>query len=194
VNISSYIFPTGLGWAGLSCSDKGLRRLILPTYSFEEVCRRLDVSIKPDGVIPQNLDSVIERLKLYFNGYKVDFPDRLDLSGSTAFQLKVWEITRFIPFGKTKSYTWVAEQAGKAGAVRAVGQALGKNPLPIIIPCHRVIAKNGSIGGYEGGADLKKHLIRLEASALIRRGVAPGQQTGQNHSDSFPFALLDESN
>ena len=191
--MSSCIFPTGLGWVGLSCSDKGLRRLILPTYSIEEVCRRLDVSTKPEVVIPKNLRGVVERLKLYFSGYKVDFPDRLDLSGYTAFQIKVWELTSLIPFGNTRSYAWIAEQSGNARAVRAVGQALGKNPLPIIIPCHRVIAKNGSIGGYEGGADLKRRLLRLEASALIRGEVAPGQQTGQNHSDSFPFALLDES-
>ena len=191
--MSSCIFPTGLGWVGLSCSDKGLRRLILPTYSIEEVCRRLDVSTKPEVVIPKNLRGVVERLKLYFSGYKVDFPDRLDLSGSTAFQIKVWELTSLIPFGNTRSYAWIAEQSGNTRAVRAVGQALGKNPLPIIIPCHRVIAKNGSIGGYEGGADLKRRLLRLEASALTRRGVAPGQQTGQIHSDSFPFALMDES-
>lgn len=118
----------------------------------------------------------------------------LDLSGSTAFQLKVWELTTLIPFGETRSYSWLAEQAGNFSAVRATGQALGKNPLPIIIPCHRVIAKNGSIGGYEGGIELKRHLIRLEASALIRgSGVTPGQQTGYNHSDSFPFAVADES-
>jgi len=175
VNVSICIFPTSLGWAGLSCSDKGLRRLILPTNSVEEVCRQLGVSIKTDRIVPQNLDSIVERLNLYFSGCKVDFPDRLDLSGYTTFHLKVWEITAFIPFGETRSYTWLAEQAGNVRAVRAIGQALAKNPLPIIIPCHSVIAKNGNIGGYEGGIELKRYLIRLEASALIRGGVSPRQ-------------------
>ena len=110
----------------------------------------------------------MERLKTYFSGYKVTFPDKLDLSGATPFQRKVWEITTIIPYGETRSYAWVAEQMGKSGAARAVGQALGTNPLPIIIPCHRVIASDGKLCGFGGGVERKRYLLSLEASARKR--------------------------
>jgi methylated-DNA-[protein]-cysteine S-methyltransferase len=80
----------------------------------------------------------------------------------------VWEKTRLIPYGKTRSYSWVAEQMGKPRAVRAVGQALGKNPLPIIIPCHRVIANNERLGGFSGGVEWKRYLLDLEATCGIK--------------------------
>ncbi len=107
----------------------------------------------------------MERLRNYFGGHKVNFPDELDLSQATPFQREVWEITRLIPYGETRSYTWVAEQMGRPRALRAVGQALGRNPLPIIIPCHRVLTIDGKLGGYSGGLEMKKYLLSLEATA-----------------------------
>jgi O-6-methylguanine DNA methyltransferase len=173
VNTCYHIFPTISGWAGILCSDRGLQRLILFSDSAEDVHRKLDIPTRSDNFVPERLSNIIERLKLYFSGYKVDFPDMLDLSGFTAFQVMVWNLTRLIPYGETRSYTWIAEQAGQIRAVRAVGQALGKNPLPIIIPCHRVIAQNGNIGGYAGGIELKRRLIRLESSAFLRDRTSP---------------------
>ncbi len=96
------------------------------------------------------------------------FPDELDLSTATPFQRQVWEKTRLIPYGETRSYSWVAEQIGKPGAARAVGQALGRNPLPIIIPCHRVVASDGKLCGFAGGLGMKRRLLSLEASAKVR--------------------------
>ena len=109
----------------------------------------------------------MERLKVYFSGHRITFPDKFDLSQATHFQREVWEKTRFIPYGETKSYAWVAEQIKKPRAVRAVGQALGKNPLPIIVPCHRVVASGGKLGGFGGGVEMKRYLLSLEASASI---------------------------
>jgi methylated-DNA-[protein]-cysteine S-methyltransferase len=106
----------------------------------------------------------MERFRTYLNGGKIAFPDELDLSGATLFQRKVWEITRLIPYGETRSYAWVAEQIKNPKAVRAVGQALARNPLPLIIPCHRVITIDGRLGGFSGGVEIKKHLLHLEAS------------------------------
>jgi len=105
------------------------------------------------------------RFRIYFSGDEITFPDELDLSGATHFQRRVWEITRLIPYGETRSYTWVAQQVGKPGAARAVGQALARNPLPIIIPCHRVLTIDGKLGGFSGGTEMKRCLLQLENSA-----------------------------
>ncbi|MCP4607507.1 MAG: methylated-DNA--[protein]-cysteine S-methyltransferase, partial [Planctomycetes bacterium] len=102
------------------------------------------------------------RLTRYFEGEKIDFSDDLDLRGSTDFQRDVWEANCSIPYGETRTYGWIAEKLGRPGSVRAVGQALARNPLPIIIPCHRVVGSSGSLGGYSGGLELKKRLLELE--------------------------------
>jgi methylated-DNA-[protein]-cysteine S-methyltransferase len=80
----------------------------------------------------------------------------------TDFEKKVWETLRKIPYGETRTYKWLAEEIGKPQAFRAVGNALGKNPIPIIFPCHRVIESDGSLGGYSGGVDIKRRLIEIE--------------------------------
>ena len=97
----------------------------------------------------------------------MDFADRLDLSSATAFQRDVWEATLRIPFGETRSYSWVAAQIGKPQAARAVGQALGRNPLPVIIPCHRVIATDGSLAGFGSGIWRKEWLLNHEKAIAI---------------------------
>lgn len=116
--------------------------------------------------VGDSFTDLIERLRGYFAGQRVAFKDELDLSAATAFQREVWQLTRLIPYGETKSYGWVAERFGRAGAGRAVGQALARNPLPIIVPCHRVVAKNGGLGGYSGGVARKRYLLRLESAAI----------------------------
>jgi len=150
---------------GILGSDKGLLRTTLPQHSAQEAHQLLGNRVN-HAVWSHNLfDGLVERLKTYFSGGKVAFPDKLDLSGATPFQRKVWEVTRLIPYGETRSYTWVAEQVKKPQARRAVGQALARNPLPIIIPCHRVVSSDGRLGGFSGGVEIKKRLLRLEASA-----------------------------
>ncbi|MCD5397397.1 MGMT family protein [candidate division NPL-UPA2 bacterium] len=89
---------------------------------------------------------------------------KIDLSGYTPFQRKVWEVVRNIPRGETRSYKWVAEKAGHPRAVRAAGQALKKNPLPGIIPCHRVICSDGSLGGFSQGLKKKRELLHAEGT------------------------------
>jgi methylated-DNA-[protein]-cysteine S-methyltransferase len=88
------------------------------------------------------------------------------LSG-TDFEKGVWSVLRDIPFGETRTYKWVAERTGSPSAVRAVGQALSKNPIPIIVPCHRVIESDGSIGGYSSGVNTKRRLLELEYYAKM---------------------------
>ena len=161
------IFNTDAGWMGILGSTMGLRRITLPRRSAQETRQLLDESIKQAKRSPHLFQDLMERLRAYFSGHKVTFPDKLDLYEATAFQREVWEITRLIPYGETRSYTWVAEQIKKPKAVRAVGQALGRNPLPVIVPCHRVIASNGALGGFSGGLEMKRHLLSLEASTGI---------------------------
>ncbi len=148
----SFTLDTRLGPLTVTASPAGLRSFTLRSQS-----------IPPPTSLPSaRFAGLIERLHAYFNGSRVTFPDKLDLSAATPFQAMVWEITRLIPYGETRSYRWVAEQIGQPAAVRAVGQALARNPLPIIIPCHRVIGSNGTLGGFSGGLVMKQKLLRLE--------------------------------
>ncbi len=146
---------------GVVGSSAGLVRVTFPQSSEKEVIRSLG---DPERAVlaPQHFESIIERFCAYFGGEITDFTDELDLSGATAFQREVWQAARHIPYGETRSYGWVAAEMGRPGAARAVGQALGRNPLPIIIPCHRVLAADGGIGGFGGGIEVKKFLLSLE--------------------------------
>ena len=156
------------GWLGILGSAKGLLCVTLPQHSAQEAHQLLDDRANHATWSPHLFDNLIQRLRIYFSAHKVNFPDELDLSRATPFQREVWEITRLIPYGETRSYTWVAEQIKRPRIVRAVGQALGRNPLPVIVPCHRVLNIDGKLGGYSGGTKIKRHLLFLEATASIR--------------------------
>lgn len=158
------IFNTPAGRVGILGSAAGLRRVTLPGRSSGDIRRLLGVSTNQAALSPDRFHSLMERLGAYFAGNKEAFPDRLDLSAATGFQRAVWEATRLIPYGETRSYAWVAEQVKKPKAARAVGQALGRNPMPVVIPCHRVLASNGGPGGFSGGLAMKRHLLLLEQS------------------------------
>ncbi len=105
---------------------------------------------------------VKKSLSQYFKGHPVDFKFPLDLSAGTKFQKKVWQKVKEIPYGELRSYKWIAKTTGNAQASRAVGNAVGQNPVAPIIPCHRVICSDGSLGGYSSGIALKKRLLKLE--------------------------------
>lgn len=159
------IFETKMGWVGISGSGQGIRRTTLPQSSAQDARRLLGEPANCAESSANLLQDLIERFQAYFDGDRIDFPDKLDLSGATSFQRQVWTMVRRIPYGDTRSYNWVAEQMGKSGASRAVGQALGRNPLPIIVPCHRVVTIDGRLGGFSGGLEMKRQLLQLEAQA-----------------------------
>jgi methylated-DNA-[protein]-cysteine S-methyltransferase len=154
-----------MGWVGILASERGLVAMTLPQYSVEETEQLLGNRLNQATRSSNRFVGLVERFKLYFKGEKAIFPDELDLSEATLFQRNVWQATRLIPYGETRSYLWLAKQIGKPEAVRAVGQTLGRNPLPVIVPCHRVVASNGGLGGFTGGIEMKKRLINLESSA-----------------------------
>jgi methylated-DNA-[protein]-cysteine S-methyltransferase len=153
----------GSGWVGVLGSDSGLLKITLPQTSARGAERLLGDRVGQAIRAEAPFADLLQRLSSYLAGQRVDFYDELDLSAATAFQREVWQVTRLIPYGETRNYGWVAEKLGKAGAGRAVGQALARNPLPIIVPCHRVVAKDSGLGGYSGGVDKKAYLLRLES-------------------------------
>ncbi len=161
-------FNTDMGWLGILGSAKGLMFTTLPQRSVQEAHRLLGDRINHAIWSPQLFEDLVERFRTYFAGHKATFPDRLDLPRATPFQRQIWEITRLIPYGETRSYMWVAEQIKKPKAQRAVGQALAKNHLPVIVPCHRVVTSDGKLSGYSGGVETKRLLLHMEGSASDR--------------------------
>ncbi len=131
---------------------------LLATFS-ERGLRRLEFAASPPGKAQGQL---AKELAAYFNSKASTFRTRLDLATGTPFQRRVWEELRRIPFGTTISYGELARRLGKPRAARAVGQAVGANPIPIIIPCHRVIRASGELGGFGAGLEIKKWLLRHE--------------------------------
>jgi methylated-DNA-[protein]-cysteine S-methyltransferase len=123
----------------------------------------------------------IAQLRDYFNGNLREFDLRLHPVG-TPFQLLVWQALREIPFGETISYAELARRIGKPRAVRAVGAANGKNPLSIVIPCHRVIGSDGSLTGYGGGMENKKYLLALEGSQTMALAGSANNANAKNLS------------
>lgn len=126
----------------------------------EDYLKKLD-NYAPIAVRGGSIDKINEQLDDYFSGKRKDFDLTLELHG-TDFQYKVWEACAKIPYGETRSYGEIAKAIGKPKAMRAVGSALGKNNIPIIIPCHRVLQSSGKLGGFGWGVDVKKFLLDLE--------------------------------
>ncbi|MFC2024723.1 methylated-DNA--[protein]-cysteine S-methyltransferase [Chloroflexota bacterium] len=160
------IFNTEMGWVGILGSSRGIAGTTLPQRSAQEAHRRLGLPVDSHAAAPSNLFvSLMERLRAYYAGHRTDFPEALDIPEATPFQRQVWQAARTIPYGETRSYQWVAGQIGKPEAARAVGQALARNPLPVIVPCHRVVASDGRLGGFSDGMGMKRRLLKLEAAA-----------------------------
>jgi len=118
---------------------------------------------------PDETHIALDQIRAYLNGQRTDFDLPTDISILTDFQQQVLRATQQIPRGRIATYMDIARKIGKPKAVRAVGQALGRNPIPIVIPCHRVIASDGTLGGYSGGGGLKTkaRLLQLEGASLI---------------------------
>ena len=140
-------------------SHKGIRAIFLNKNNGTIDTNNL-IHLQPDDPF---LFGVFDELKEYFNEKRKDFSVPLELNGSE-FQLKVWDELQKIPYGKTASYKTIAERLGDEKLLRAVGKANGTNPVPIIVPCHRVINSDGSLGGYSAGLKIKEKLLKLEGS------------------------------
>jgi methylated-DNA-[protein]-cysteine S-methyltransferase len=133
------------------------------------------------------LNTAAAQLSAYFEQRLNHFELPLDLSAGTAFQASVWRALLDIPFGQTRSYGELAHAIGKPAAVRAVGAAIGRNPLGIVVPCHRVVGAQGALTGYAGGLDRKAALLRLEGALIDKAHQSQGQTTSAGVPDDHPL-------
>ncbi|MFH1625721.1 MAG: methylated-DNA--[protein]-cysteine S-methyltransferase [Pseudomonadota bacterium] len=166
------IFKTEFGWCGI-VGKQGRLVEIIPFLLTDESVYSSIASKYPDSASsPGCFEAVGNAITRYLRGVMVDFEFSLDLSHHTEFQRRVWEVTRSIPYGEIRTYGWVSKKLGSPKSFRAVGTALAQNPLPIVIPCHRVVRSNGELGGYSaaGGINLKARLLKMEGHKLDSRG------------------------
>ncbi len=148
-----------------AATPRGLVRITFPVESHETVLEQLAATISPRVLeSPAKLDETRRELDRYFEGRLREFEIPLDWQLTRGFYRKVLRATARIPYGQTRSYSEMAKRAGSPRAVRATGTALGSNPLPIIVPCHRVLRSGGALGGYGGGLETKQALLELEGA------------------------------
>lgn len=157
------LFESSLGTISVVAKNGSIINLDINDKPLQEARKNLPV-LYPEAV--QGQDSSFKTIRFlldrYLKGQKVDFDVQVDISAETPFTQKVLMELRKIPYGETASYREIGRRLGYSMAARAVGQAVRKNPIPIIIPCHRIIRENGSLGGFSLGEEIKKRLLRLE--------------------------------
>jgi O-6-methylguanine DNA methyltransferase len=182
------VFKTDWGWMGLAGSDQGLCAIVLPKPgrgTAEAALAGMLTESRPNTGAASHardlthsgqaaravVDQAQRQLLEYFAGSRRTLDVALDLRRGSTFQRRVWRAILGIPYGHVRSYKWVASRVGGATYARAVGHALGANPLPILVPCHRVVAHDATLGGFTGGLQTKRRLLGLEGtlSLLVRR-------------------------
>jgi O-6-methylguanine DNA methyltransferase len=170
------IFKSPWGWMGISETTKGIDAIVLPKATRQPVLSELqeDSAELLDGEVSSRLREAQAQLIDYLAGMRRSFDLSLDLSRGTSFQQKVWRILRRISYGQLRSYQWVAIRVGGRRYARAVGNAVGANPMPIVIPCHRIVAHDVSLGGFSGGLPTKRKLLTLEG---ILTQLRPGRHS-----------------
>ena len=181
--LSYTLFDTPLGRCGLAWSERGVARIQLPEASDAKAVRRL--AMNDDLTMaepPPAVARAIEQNRRHLQGDRQDFRDvPLDTSGVADFHRRVYQAARKVSAGRTISYGELAERIGAPGAARAVGQALGRNPFAIIVPCHRVLAAKGRAGGFSahGGLGTKRRILAAEGVELeARMGRRPMGASG----------------
>lgn len=167
------IFHSPWGWMGIAESSKGIQAIVLPKRSR----RAVESDLKAQSKIPlqqgesSRLTAARHQLLDYLAGKRNTFDVPLDFTQGTSFQRQVWRTLQRVPYGKLRSYQWIALRVGGRHYARAVGNAVGANPLPIIIPCHRIVANDASLGGFSGGLSMKRKLLSLEGTLTqLQRG------------------------
>ena len=174
------LIETGIGWIGIAWSERGLTRLQLPARDRPATERRLLATMQGRAVesadMPASIADLVGMLRRYGAGEEVDFSGvPVDLDGVDPFRRAIYDAARRLGFGRTTTYGGLAEEAGYKGRAQDTGQALGRNPVPIVVPCHRILAAGNRIGGFSapGGAAAKERLLEMEG---VRVGPPPPAQ------------------
>jgi methylated-DNA-[protein]-cysteine S-methyltransferase len=175
------VFRVSLGWCAAARGGKGICAFVLPVASEEmageEILALTARSSHAGAAKPRRAPSEFRRLAeaaaQHFEGAAVpldEFP--VDLSSGTSFQQRIWSVIGRIPYGQVRTYRWIGMETGRPEAARAIGAAVGANPIPLLIPCHRVVGSDGSLVGFSatGGLGLKLKMLNLEKVRLIRAG------------------------
>ena len=166
------IFKSPWGWMGIVESLKGIQVIVLPKQSKRAVESDLSAQFSESvqrGTSP-SLEAARRQLLDYLTGRRKSFDLPLDLTGGTTFQRQVWRTLQRVPYSKLRSYRWIAARVGGSQYARAVGNAVGANPLPIVIPCHRIVAHDASLGGFSCGLSMKRKLLSLEGTLTQLQG------------------------
>jgi methylated-DNA-[protein]-cysteine S-methyltransferase len=167
-----HVFETAMGFCAIAWSDAGVARFQLPTKTAEATERLMHrrASGAEPGAPPEDIAAVVEAAKRYFGGEETDFSQvQLDLASQDAFFAQIYDALRRVGWGRTTTYGALAKEVGAGReAARGVGEAMAKNPTPLIIPCHRVLAAGGKIGGFSapGGSKTKTRMLELEGVRL----------------------------
>ncbi|MSQ12459.1 MAG: methylated-DNA--[protein]-cysteine S-methyltransferase [Dehalococcoidia bacterium] len=161
--LSVAAFRTPMGWVAAAASPQGLLRLSLPIPSGGQALSAVGAAgIPARRRGADQLAPLARQVRTFLSGKPVTFTVPLDLGESPPFFRAVWQACATIPRGETRTYGWLAAKAGNPRAVRAAGQAMARNPIPLIIPCHRVIGRNGKLTGFGGGIPMKAALLAME--------------------------------
>ena len=160
--------PTPIGVLTLIASDEGIAHILFEKEKETDASLRTDVPLA--DAVDEVLDEAVSQLEEYFAGSRRDFDLPLDLDG-TDFQREAWLALADVPYGETTTYGEQAQRIGRPGAFRAVGAANGQNPIPIVLPCHRIIGADGSLTGFGGGLDVKQKLLDHERAQEALPGL-----------------------
>ena len=165
--IAIRVLESPLGPLRIAATQRGIVKLSFPHGPRTDFNAWLQARIGEAERVDDlpGLACAVDQVRAYFDGSLRDFKVDLDLRGSS-FQVEVWRTLAEIPYGKTWTYAAVAERVGRPRALRAVGAAAGANPVPLILPCHRVTAAGGRLGGFGGGLDAKRRLLAFESQSL----------------------------
>ena len=166
--LAAVVVETPLGWAGVNLSSRGIRHATLFHRTRDAAEGELRAFGGTVGAEDARANEVAELLRAYADGDRdalSRFP--IDLPVCTALQRRTWLALREIPAGETRSYGWLARQMGVPGRARAIGAMMGQNPVPLWLPCHRVVGADGSLTGYAGGLERKRFLLELEGAPVV---------------------------
>ena len=162
--LAFHLCETERGWVGLVLSSHGLRATTLIRHTRDEALREVMELGATRPAKDADLADLPERICALASGKYENLAIQVDWNGTTGFRRAVMEETMRIPAGETRSYGAIAEKVGYPRAARAVGRVMATNPLPLVVPCHRVVGSNGSLTGYGGGLPLKEDLLRAEGA------------------------------